>query len=432
MHNAGYFAEEHQQMKIAFFHQPIGTISLRNRNAAIEIWTYETARRLAKHHDVIVYAKKPRHQKKTEFNQGVQYRRIPAFVDEGFYFLSRIMKLSWGFYKIKRPLFASSLYYLTHALRVAKDLKLQKCDIVHIHNFSQFVPLIRAFNPKIKIVLHMHCEWLTQLDPTMIKKRLKKTDLIIGCSEYITEKIRCRFPEFAQRCQTVFNGADVTVPVKENDHNMPRKNDAEQLLFVGRVSPEKGVHVLLDALQIVATRIPQTQLKIVGQPGASPQFTTAVSDDPKDSNLWPFYRGNYLLHLRSKLSPSLASHVSFAGSIPHDQLIHIYRDSDILILPSVIEEPFGMPIIEAMAAGLPVVATRSGGIPEIVLDGETGLLVERDNSSALAQAILRLLLDEDSRKSMGKAAHERAVELFSWEKTVENLLSQYKKLCEDN
>jgi glycosyltransferase involved in cell wall biosynthesis len=321
---------------------------------------------------------------------------------------------------------------LTHALQVAKDLRSQKCDVVHIHNFSQFVPIIRAFNPKIKIVLHMHCEWLTQLNPAMIKKRLMKTDLVIGCSEYITEKIRDRFPEFAQRCQTVFNGADVNFLNKENDHDKPRKNGMRQLLFVGRVSPEKGVHVLLDALQIVATRIPQTQLKIVGQPGASPQFTIAVSDDPKDSNLWSFYRGNYLSHLQSKLSPSLASHVSFAGSIPHDQLIHYYRDSDILILPSVIEEPFGMPIIEAMAAGLPVVATRSGGIPEIVLDGETGLLVERDNSSALAQAILRLLLDEDSRKSMGKAARERAVEFFSWEKTVENLLSQYKKLCEDN
>ena len=420
-------------MKIAFFHQPIGTISLRTRDAAIDIWTYEIARRLAKYCDVIVYTKKPRHQKKTELHQGVQYRRIPSsFIDEGFYLLSRFVKLSWGFYKLKRPLFASSLYYLTHALRVAKDLRAQKCDVVHIHNFSQFVPIIRAFNPKIKIVLHMHCEWLTQLDPAMIKKRLKKTDLIIGCSEYIIEKIRRRFPEFAQRCQTVFNGADVTVLAKENDHNVPRKNDIKQILFVGRVSPEKGVHVLLDALQIVATRIPQTQLKIVGQPGASPQFTTAVSDDPKASNLKPFYRGSYYSHLRSKLSPSMASHVSFAGSIPHEQLIHYYRDSDILVLPSVLEEPFGMPIIEAMAAGLPVVATRSGGIPEIVLDGETGLLVERDNSSALAQAILQLLLEEDSRKSMGKAAHKRAAELFSWEKIAENLLSHYKKLCEDN
>lgn len=89
-----------------------------------------------------------------------------------------------------------------------------------------------------------------------------------------------------------------------------------------------------------------------------------------------------------------------------------------------------MPIIEAMAMGVPVVATRCGGIPEIVVDGETGFLVERGDSTALAQAILRLLSDEDLRKSMGKAARKRAVELFAWEKIAANLLNYYKKICE--
>jgi spore coat protein SA len=417
-------------MKVAFFHQPIGNVYLQGQRASIDIWTYEVARRLAEYCDVIVYTKKSRNQKKNELHQGVQYRRISASIDEPFSFLSRLMKISWLFYKLKRPLFSSSLYYLTHALRVAKDLRSQHCDVVHIHNFSQFIPIIRAFNPKIKIVLHMHCEWLTQLDPAMIKRRLKKTDLVIGCSEYITEKIRSRFPEYAQLCQTVFNGANVNLPVK-NDQNASGKNKIIQLLFVGRVSPEKGVHVLLDAMKIIAKSFPKIHLSIVGKPGASSQFTTAISDDPKASNLSPFYHKDYLLQLQSKITPEMASLISFVGSVPPKQLNQYYRDSEILIVPSVLDEAFGMPIVEAMAAELPVVATKSGGIPEIVLDGETGLLVERDNPSALAKATFKILTDADLGSSMGKAGRKRAIELFSWERVVENLMFQYRKLCED-
>jgi glycosyltransferase involved in cell wall biosynthesis len=323
------------------------------------------------------------------------------------------------------------LYYLKYALQVARDLRSEKCDVVHIQNFSQFATVIREFNPKIKIVLNMHCEWLTQLDQAMIESRLREIDLVIGCSEYITEKIRRRFPHFAERCQTVFDGVDINHFVSKNRRSASQKNGIKQLLFVGRVSPEKGVHVLLDAFQKVIENYPQAQLKIVGGHGSLPiQFEAALSDDPKLSELASFYDGNYFAHLQSKLSADMASHVSFAGSIPHRQLVSLYQNADMLILPTVYGEAFGMPIIEAMAMEVPVVATKCGGIPEIVVDGKTGLLVEGGDSTALAQAILRLLSDEDLRKSMGKAARKRAVELCAWEKIVANLLNYYKKICE--
>ena len=79
---------------------------------------------------------------------------------------------------------------------------------MHIINFSQLVPLVRFLNPKAKIVLHMECEWLTQLDPALIGPRLEKTDLIIGCSHFVTDKIRERFPHLADNCQTVHNAVD--------------------------------------------------------------------------------------------------------------------------------------------------------------------------------------------------------------------------------
>jgi glycosyltransferase involved in cell wall biosynthesis len=432
-------------MKIAIVDQPFGNIILpwTGVGGSVDIITYEIARRLARSFDVTVYTRRNRYQKKVEFDQGVKYQRISTVFDDWYPFLESALDklerfhgkkaISYNikrvllFRNFKRPFFASNLYYFTYALQVAKDLKKKKCDVVHVHNFSQFVPIIRAFNPKIKIVLHMHCEWLTQLDRVMLESRLREVDLIIGVSEYITEKIRQRFPLFGKRCQTLYNGVDVTAFVNENSHVAPKKSDTKQILFVGRVSPEKGVHVLLEAFQKVLKQYPQVQLMIVG--GQYPlhiEGLVALSEDPKEKDLKRFYSGNYISYLKNQLSSSEAGHVSFIGAVPHRLLTKLYKDADVCVVPSVCNEPGAMPVAEAMASGVPVVATKAGGIPEVVRDGKTGLLVERGDASALAEAILRLLQDEKLRKSIAKASRERAVEFFSWNQAVKKLLHLYK------
>jgi glycosyltransferase involved in cell wall biosynthesis len=349
--------------------------------------------------------------------------------------LHGLLKRFPGFRNVKRPLFASNLNYLGYALRVANDLRKQQRDIIHLHNYSQFVPVIRLFNPKVKIVLHMHCEWLTQLDRSMIEARLSEVDLIVGCSEYITEKIRSGFPRFASRCQTIYNGVDVNHFVGRGDHVTTKSDGGRRLLFVGGVSPEKGLHVLLDAFQKVVERYPQVQLEIVGWKRQLPlEFLVALSDEDKVCDLASFYdgrsRSSYFSHLQRRLaSEDLASHVTFTGSVPHSHVINHYRDADVYVQPS-FSEAFPLPPVEAMATGLPVVATRVGGIPEAVIDGKTGLLVESGDAAALAEAIVCLLSNEDLRRSMGEAARRRAVELFSWERIAEDLLRQYMTICE--
>ena len=433
-------------MKIAFVHQPIGTISSSDPRGAIELWTYEVARRLARSSEVIIYAKRGRHQKKFEYSQGVRYQRISTAVDEWFTFISAAFNKLGRFSlfrkiqtvvfsrDVERPLFASSLFYLTYALQVAKDLRKEKCDIVHLHNFSQFVPIIRALNPKINIVLHMHCEWLTQLDRAMIKKRLREVDSIIGCSEYITEKIRLVFPQFAERCQTIYNGVDIDYFVSRNRCVLANKNGVKRLLFVGRVSPEKGVHVLLEAFQEVVKRYPQAQLEIVGSVSIPRiEFIVALSDNPEISKLGRFYKKTgYLSHLQEQLfSLNIVDNVTCTGFIPHRYLIKHYRQADVLVNSS-FSEAFGMSLIEAMACQVPVVATRVGGMTEIVEDGKTGMLVKSGNASDLAEAILRILSEKDLRKKIRNAARERVVELFSWDRIVEKLMYQYKKICDFN
>ncbi len=411
-------------LKVAFVNQPWGIPSVKSSDS-IAIWTCQVARCLTSSCEVVLYAYQPKSSQRVEEHEGIEYRRFPVKLDRwlrAFRLLDR-----WQVLPAQRPFFASTLYYLGYILQIANDLRQQHCDVVHIHNFSQFVPIIRAFNPNIKIVLHMHCEWLTQLDPAMIARRLRQVDLVIGCSDYITDKIRQQFPQFADRCQTVYNGVDVDHFTAKNGYQ--KMDDAEELLFVGRISPEKGLHVLLDAFQTVAQHRPQAILKVIGPESiASKEFIVSLSDNDKVAELATFYTGeSYLAQLKSRILPAHADRITFIGAMAQADLLQHYWDADVLINPS-LSEAFGMSLVEGMATETPVVGARVGGMTSVVDEGKTGLLAEPGDANSLADALLRLLADRDLRASMGKAGRQRVLDLFSWERVAASLLKQYQTL----
>src|SRR5574337_618669 len=418
-------------MRVGFVSQPFNNVVPGSLSEAIPMWTYEMARRLAHCCNVIVCARRGglaslRSQKKLQWDQGVQYRRWSVIPDMALLGLRRSFSRSEI---IRHPWFASERYYRLYIQAVANYLAENQCDIVHLINFSQWVPVIRRICPGAKIVLHMLCEWLTQLDPSMVSQRLEQADAIIGCSEFVTEKIRRRFPEHAGRCRALPNCVDIT-RFQPRDGGRARKRGATpRLLFVGRVSPEKGVHVLLDAFQKVLTQYPEAQLEIAGPIGSAKiDYIVKLSEDPKVRNLASFYKGEYYSYLQERVARCTPGRVVFSNRVLHHDVIEHYRGADIFVFPSVWDEPFGVPVIEAMACGVPVVATGVGGIPEMIEDGKSGLLVEADNAEALAEAIVCLLRNEGLRESLGRTGRQRAVERFSFDMIAERLLSEYEHL----
>ena len=420
-------------VKVALVHQPLGIQPVPAEMGSIEVLNYQLALHLTKCCEVVVYSRRGRDQSPTESRDGVCYRRVSTHFDNRiFAAVKRYPQLKRlpGLRDPKRPLFASSLGHLEYSIKVAADIRKQRCDWVHIHNFSQIVPVVRALNPNVKIAIHMNCEWLTQLYAPIIKRRLRKCDLIIGCSEYITAKIRRAFPELATRCRTVYNGADVDA-FAPSAHRGEPKEDAVRLLFVGRIWPDKGPHVLLEAFKNVAERYPQVQIELAGWKVVHPpEFDLLLTDDQKLLDLAPLCRHDYFDRLQGMLPPHLWRRVSIQDAIPHSELAQHYRYADIFVVPSVWNEPFGMVIVEAMSSGLPVIGTRGGGIPEIVEDGETGILVERGDAIGLAEAIARLVEKKDLRLSMGQAGRQRALQLFSWEKASQCLLHHYREFMD--
>lgn len=324
------------------------------------------------------------------------------------------------------PAALSELYKLSYGYFAARDLR-RRCDVAHVSIFDQLVPLIRSASPDTRIVLHMHDHKQVASAPEVVARRLAAADAVVGCSEFVTARVRSRHPELAGRLRTVRNAVDLerfSPPVERPD---PRR---KRVLFVGRLSPEKGVHVLLEAFAEVLRRHPDAELEVVGQSALPPFFEVdPTGSDPRLAGLRHFYGvpGRYAAALRAAIPAAAAERVRLRDAAPHGDVPSLLRAGDVFVFPAVWDEPFGLPVIEAMATGLPVVATRVGGIPETVEDSVTGFLVDPGDPAALADRIARLLDDAEARHRMGEAGRARAA-AFSWERRIDEWLALYGEL----
>jgi glycosyltransferase involved in cell wall biosynthesis len=412
-------------MKIGFINQPWDNLRPPHVEGSITLITWEFARRLARSSHVSVCISGSPGDPAHERWEGIQFHRFRLTPDN---WLLERPRRACGVKASRKEYIASSLYYAVYALRSARRLNADACNIIHIHNFSQFLPITRLFNRRAKIVLHMNCDWLAQFDWELTNRRLRHADAIIGCADYITDHVKVRFPNYAERCATLYNGADVN-NFAPSPERTTEKREGKRFIFAGRVSPEKGVHVLLDAFKSVVAREPEAELKILGGAYIPPlSFIVEQSSDPVVRGLSRFYNSDYMEELRGQAAATLGDRVSFVGFVPHSELGTFLTEADVFVQPSVWGEPFPLAVLEAMAARLPVVASRTGGLAESVVDGRTGLLVEPNNPAVLADAMLRLIRDKKKAQNMGAAGEERARELFSWDVLVGRLTGIYNAL----
>jgi glycosyltransferase involved in cell wall biosynthesis len=398
-------------------------------NASVDWATDELARRLALSHDVIAYCARGEGQQDVEKFDGVEYRRISTWLDRQLLNRGKFMRLAnlVGPREAAQPLIGSSLWFRHFIGEVSSDLSREGCEIVHIMNMSQFVPVIRARLPATRIVLHMACQWLEQLDAAVIERRISAADLVLGCSDFIASGVRRRFPSLAERCRHIYNGVDLARFARPPSV----QPNPKQLLYVGRIAPEKGVHVLLDAFHTVLSQHPDVNLELIGPETIVPREAMfPVCDDPHVLQIDPYFRpGAYAELMRTKVAKLPAGNVSFfTKGIGVNELVSHYHSASIFTFAPVCNDASPLTTYEAAACGLPVVSTLSGGIPEIVEHGRSGLLVERSDPQAMAEAITQLLSNPDQRDAMSKAAFERASTKFSWDCIANDLLGEYDRL----
>ncbi|MCL6609045.1 MAG: glycosyltransferase family 4 protein, partial [Geminicoccaceae bacterium] len=288
---------------------------------------------------------------------------------------------------------------------------------------------------------------LLGLDRAAASARLGPAAAIVTVSPWLAGRLAARFPEHAPRIVAIGNGVDLERFAPNRDGNTAPAG--ERLLFVGRISPEKGVHVLIDAFARLARARPRPELELVGEPGLMPRAflerlerTAALEGALAHYGKGPLDRlrrtlrggQGYLDVVLGRLPGDLRSRVRVVGAVPHDALAERYRAADLLVAPSVCNEPFCLPVAEAMASGLPCVVSDAGAPPELIgargpeRIGGAGIAVPPGDATALAAAIASLLDDPDRRRAMGRSARLRAERLLGWERAVDRLETVYRGL----
>ncbi len=413
-------------MKLAIVSQPLDLVP---GGGSVTIWTQELAQRLTERHEITVFSGLQSGQAAEEVIDGVAHTRIPTSRDET---VIRALRGVGRRIRRERALFYrytfGSYYYRGYAEGIARRIARDAFDAILVMNFSQFLPILRRRNPSARIALMMHCDWLVELEPRRVQRWLRAADAICGCSSHVAKGVARRFPDHAHRSHAILNGSNPELFVespgmRERANALRAKlglNDRTVILFVGRVCPEKGVHVLVEAIPRVAQQRDDVVLLVVG--GFSQQPPSPLWTQHRDGQFAEIeaLKPDYKNHLE-RLADGLGDRVRFFGKVPYEDLPAYYGLADIFVHPAVWQEPFGMTLTEAMGCGLPVVSTRSGGIPEIVVDGETGLLVRAGDPEALADAILDLAGDPVRRREMGKRGIERLRNDFTWECTARRM-----------
>lgn len=293
-------------------------------------------------------------------------------------------------------------------------------DIVHCHTWYTFMAgFLAKMLYDIPLVVTIHSleplrPWKKEqlgngyhLSTWMEKTGVEAADRIIAVSNDSKKDIMKCYNVPEDKIEVIYNGIDLN-QYKKTDSNIARKKygiDGRYILFVGRISRQKGIIHLIDAVKY----LPQ-DVKVV---------LCASTPDTEEIKME--------MEEKVKLYPNI---IWIDKMVTKEEIIELYSNAEVFVCPS-IYEPFGIINLEAMACNTPVVASATGGIKEVVVDGETGFLVEPGNPEDLAEHIKKLLDDRELAATFGANGRKRVEEMFSWESIAKKTYDMYEDVIEN-
>ena len=235
---------------------------------------------------------------------------------------------------------------------------------------------------------------------------------VVAVSDGMRADIMAAYPEIpAERIRVIRNGIDTTEYRPDPNTDVLERYGIDlarpYVIFVGRITRQKGVPVLLRA---ASGLIPEAQLVLLAGAADTQEQLAEVTE------------------LVDGLRATRSGVFWIPEMLPKHDVIQLLTHATVFAIPSVYE-PLGIVNLEAMACGTAVVGSRTGGIPEVVADGETGLLVPAGEPEPLAAALNTLLSDPDRAAAMGQAGRKRAVAEFGWPAIAAQTADLYAELA---
>jgi len=235
---------------------------------------------------------------------------------------------------------------------------------------------------------------------------------VVAVSDGMRADIMTAYPEISpERVRVIRNGIDTSEYHPDPNTEVLERYGIDQarpyVIFVGRITRQKGVPVLLRA---ASGLIPEAQLVLLAGAADTPEQLTEVTE------------------LVDGLRASRSGVIWIPEMLAKPEVIQLLTHATVFACPS-IYEPLGIVNLEAMACGTAVVGSRTGGIPEVVAEGETGLLVPVGEPEPLAAALNTLLRDPERAQAMGQAGRKRAVAEFGWHAIAAQTAALYAELA---
>jgi glycosyltransferase involved in cell wall biosynthesis len=324
--------------------------------------------------------------------------------------------------KVERLRMCGKLYGTPMMPELFQKLMGEQADIIHANFPSPYiaclastvsrvrgVPAVLTWHNDLPPVTRMARILVTTHDQLVLPLYLPQFSSIIATSKLYAETSHI-LEAHRNRVVVIPNGVDTLrfnpdVRGEEMRHRLG-VDRGKIVLFVGALTQwhrYKGLDVLIQAMALMRDQVPEARLLIVGAGQLETEYRQLVSRH------------------------GLTSCVIFAGNVPDDELPKYYASCDILALPSKDRsEGFGLTILEANATGKPSIGTTVGGIPSVIRDGYNGLLVPPNDPCALAEAIKKVLSDDDLLKRMGRNGRAFA-ERHDWSIVAEQTEELYKR-----
>jgi glycosyltransferase involved in cell wall biosynthesis len=310
------------------------------------------------------------------------------------------------------PRFAGHLLRGTRGVMTVA--RAQQAALIHSNTSAVWGGALAASRLHLPHIWHVH-ELVT--DPKLVRRLMtwmvdRYSTHVAAISEAVAAHLLADAPGLAGRISVIYDAVDADRFSPEISGESLRRAwgaGPQDVLVgvVGRISAWKGQDFFLRAFADAARRLPNLKGVIVGD--------VAPGED---------WRKGALQALSEELG--VADRIIWAGYL--DDAPQVMAALDILALPSIRPEPFGMVVIEAMASGKPVAATAHGGPLESVLDGETGLLVSPRDPGEMAAALVRLAENPGLRAAFGASGRRRAVDVFGFQQHVRAFQDLYQRL----
>lgn len=376
---------------------------------------FEMAKKLSSQHGLDMSVVAPNYYRipKYEVMEGVKVYRFSYFFPRKFQKLAYDAGIPTNLRKFKLAKIQLPLFVLNFFIRAFWRVK--NADILHIQwilNGLAGVPLGKLFRKPMLINVHRVVssgKWMRLL----IKYIVENVDYLIFNSSYTRDEL-LKIAQPKNYCVLPCTiDIDKFTPGERGKlrSKLGFLGDTPVIFFVGYLIEKKGIRYLLDAMPQILAKLPNVHLVLAG--GGTD--LEKLQQQAKDLNI--------------------EKHVTFLGWVKNDDLADYYRDTDVFVLPSIVDskgetETQGLVLAEAMACGAPVVGSNVGGIPDVIIP-EVGFLAEPQNSEDLAAKIVMMLSDPEKRKKMSQAGIRWAQEHFSWQSVSRKYMEIYNEIIHE-